>query len=43
MTSLIAPIAGYWLEDTTITYYVSGAVVNANLGLFYVNVNIKLK
>jgi hypothetical protein len=43
MSSFIAPIAGYWLEDTTITYYVSGAVVNANLGLFYVNVNIKLK
>jgi hypothetical protein len=43
MSPFIAPIAGYWLEDTIITYYASGPVVNANLGLFYVNVNIKLK
>jgi hypothetical protein len=36
MSALIAPIAGYWLEKTTITDYTSGSVVNANLGLFYV-------
>jgi hypothetical protein len=32
----IVPIAGYWVESKTITYYISGAVVDANLGLFYV-------
>jgi hypothetical protein len=36
MSSLIAPIAGYWLEKKSITYYTTGTVVDANLGLFYV-------
>ncbi len=36
MSSFIAPIAGYWVESKTITYYTSGSVVDANLGLFYV-------
>ena len=36
MSSYIAPIAGYWLEKKSITYYNTGPVVNANLGLFYV-------
>ena len=36
MSSLIAPIAGYWLEKKSITYYKTGTVVDANLGLFYV-------
>jgi hypothetical protein len=40
MNSFISLVAGYWLENKTITYYTSGSVTNNNLGLFYVKSNI---
>lgn len=40
MNTFISLIAGYWLEQKTITYYTSGTVTNDNLGLFYVKSNL---
>ena len=40
--NLIIPIAGYWVENTTLNYYTTGSVANNNLGLFYVNSGLKL-
>jgi hypothetical protein len=44
LTSVISilPIAGYWVDKISLSYYTSGNVVNNNLGLFYVKGGINI-